>query len=112
MMSVMTNDELAAAWAAALTSGDLGRLDALVSPATRVWHNYDDTWQSWSEANAGAPAEVSFSEVTAEATPGGFVVRAAVEVGGRRLSVTQVHTVEDGRVATVEEYVQPAGAGR
>lgn len=104
----MTNEELAEAWAAALRDGTVGALDALVTPATEVWHNYDDTWQTWAEANAAAPAEVSFSDVEAEATPTGFVVRAAVEVNGRSLTVTQVHTTEDGKVATVEEYVKPA----
>lgn len=108
------HSEIAARWAEGLR-GDWGILEQLTSPTMRVWHSHDDLWLDVEESSARMPpAEErqppSFRDVRTHVTPTGFVVQAAIEGfagAGGRTHIVQILTVQDGRIASCEEYIAP-----
>lgn len=105
------HSDIAARWAEGL-EGDWGILAELASPTMRVWHSHDDLWLDRDAANArmaAAPAAAPtvFRQVRTHPTPTGFVVQAAIDREGVLTHIVQVLTVEDGRIASCEEYIAP-----
>ena len=111
-MASSTNGEIAAQWATAL-AGDWSLLERLTSPTLRVWHSPDDQWMERAQAEAqmaqAGAAGLALQDVRTLVTERGFVVQAALDAGGGsgRTHIVQICTVEDGRVASCEEYIAP-----
>jgi hypothetical protein len=112
-----SNAEVAALWAKGL-SGDWSILERLSSPVMRVWHSHDNMWLTREESAArmaestspAASAPPSFDDVRTTASETGFVVQCSVrgltgESG--RTHIVQICTVEDGLVASCEEFIAP-----
>ncbi len=111
-MASSTNGEIAAQWAKGL-AGEWSLLEPLTSPTLRVWHSHDDQWMDRAQAEAqmaqAGAAGVTLEDVRTLVTDGGFVVQATLDAGGGagRTHIVQICTVEDGRVASCEEYLAP-----
>lgn len=118
----MSNADVATSWVKGL-AGDWAILEQLSSPSMRVWHSHDNMWltreqgaarmadaaveQAESGANAAPP---SFDELSFIVTETGFVVKAFMQRLGAHLGrthIVQICTVDDGLVASCEEYVAP-----
>jgi hypothetical protein len=114
-MSGTSNEEVAALWVKGL-AGDWSILEGLSSPKMRVWHSHDNEWLTreqgaarMAESGAGAAAP-SFADVRAVVTASGFVVQGSIEGlggGGGRTHIVQICTVENGQIASCEEYIAP-----
>jgi ketosteroid isomerase-like protein len=118
----MTNADVAAAWVKGLTS-DFSTLAALSSPEMRVWHSHDDMWLTRAEGEArmaesaaaamasGAPAAMPVFEITRSiVTDTGFVVQGSIAgMGGQvgRTHIVQICTVDNGLIASCEEFIAP-----
>jgi ketosteroid isomerase-like protein len=123
----MTNAEVAAAWVKGLTS-DFSTLAALSHPEMRVWHSHDDMWLSRAESEArmaesaaaatpsddessGTPAAMPVFEITRSiVTDTGFVVQGSIAgLGGNpgRTHIVQICTVDNGLIASCEEFIAP-----
>jgi hypothetical protein len=109
-----TNAEIADQWAKGL-QGDWSILAALTSPTMRVWHSHDGVWLT-SEESSTRMAESdamatppSFRDIRTIPTETGFVVQGWIDglAGGSRSHIVQVCTVEDGHIASCEEYIAP-----
>jgi hypothetical protein len=115
-MSVSTHEAVAARWVEGLT-GDWSILETLSSPTMRVWHSHDNQWLTreegaarMAESNGDAPPSMSFEDVRATVTEVGFIVQGSVAGlggGAGRTHIMQVLTVEDGLIASCEEYIAP-----
>jgi ketosteroid isomerase-like protein len=110
-----TNEQTAQRWVQGLT-GDWSILAELSSPTMRVWHSHDNQWLTRAEsevrmAEAGpTQAPSSFENLRATVTEDGFVIQGSVVGIGGSAGVThivQICTVEDGRIASCEEYIAP-----
>jgi hypothetical protein len=91
----------------------------------RVWHSHDSMWLTAAESqarmaesgggDAGTNMAASFQDVRATPTQDGFVVQAwiagltgaGLAGAGGRTHVVQICTVEDGLIASCEEYIAP-----
>ena len=122
IMADSAHDEVAAQWVKGLT-GEWSLLEALSSPTMRVWHSHDGQWLTREESEArmaaagmapGDPSSAgpSFGDVRTLSTETGFVVQAKLEGrgGSGPIHIVQICTVEDGRIASCEEYIAPETA--
>jgi hypothetical protein len=79
----------------------------------RVWHSFDNAWLDREESTArmeqmGGGALPELHEVRTQTTERGFIVQGWIEGGaGARTHILQVLTVDDGKIASCEEYVAP-----
>jgi hypothetical protein len=114
-VSVATNQETARRWVDGL-KGDWSILAELSSPTMRVWHSHDDQWLTREESTArmaesGAGDNGgSFENLRATVTEKGFIVQGSLtRIGGSAglTDIVQICTVEDGRIASCEEYIAP-----
>ncbi len=114
-MSGTSNEEVAALWVKGL-AGDWSILEGLSSPTMRVWHSHDNQWLTREEgaarmAESGATAAPpSFEDVRVHPTATGFVLQGSVQGlpgGSGRTHIVQVCTVENGQIASCEEYIAP-----
>lgn len=105
---------------AAMTAGDLVVAEACLAPGAVVWHCFDGLEQhreeivaGWRDLFAGFP-ERGVADVTREPIAGGFLQR-HVFYGrtrdGTRIGwpVCLVVSVEQGRIARIDEYIDRAG---
>jgi hypothetical protein len=112
-MGENADEELAARWLEGL-GGNWAILETLSSPTMRVWHSHDNEWLTREQgtarmAESGARDQPpSFNDLRATITESGFVVQAWIDsLGEGKTHIVQVCTVEDGRVASCEEYIAP-----
>jgi hypothetical protein len=111
-----TNAEVATLWVKGLTD-DWSILEGLSSPTMRVWHSHDDMWLTREEgaarmaASAGATAPMPVFEITRSiVTDAGFVVQGSIAgMGGQpgRTHIVQICTVDNGLIASCEEFIAP-----
>lgn len=110
---------LAAAWADATRAGDVDALAALTEPDAVVWHNHDETEVDLARTNRTVAwlhrtvPDIAWEDVAVTATAAGFVWRAVLTGtapgGPLRAHTCVVATVStDGRVARLDEYLDPA----
>jgi hypothetical protein len=112
-MSVAKNQEVADQWVEGLT-GNWSILETLSSPTMRVWHSHDNLWLTREEgaarmAESGTTDQSpSFQDIRVTPTTHGFVLQGWVDrLAGAKTHIVQICTVEDGRVASCEEYIAP-----
>lgn len=111
-MASSTNGEIAARWAAGL-AGEWSLLEQLTSSTLRGWHSHDDQWMERAQAEGqmaqASAAGLALEDVRTLITEQGFVVQAVLDAGAGsgRTHIIQICTVEDGLVASCEEYVAP-----
>jgi ketosteroid isomerase-like protein len=101
----------------AIERGDVDAIKSIYTPQTKIWHNFDNIAQSveenlavlrWVVANI---AEIKYSEVRRQPTPGGFVqqhvLRGKVKSSGKEIAIPAciVCTVENGRITRLDEYL-------
>ena len=104
---------------AAVASGDLDAVRAIYSPDALIWHNNDNAEQTveenlrvlqWVSRNL---SDMRYEEVRRHRTDDGFIqqhVLRATAPNGTPIEVPAclVCTVEDGRIARLEEYIDPS----
>jgi ketosteroid isomerase-like protein len=112
--------ELARRLTRAIEQGDREGIRNVFAPGATVWHNFDpQEWDlervvrtlSWLHRNVD---ELRYDDVRVEETPSGFVQRHVLR--GRRgehelaIAACLVAEVREGRIARLEEYLDPAQA--
>src|ERR1700728_3356731 len=112
-MSVVKNQEIADQWVEGL-AGNWSILETLSSPTMRVWHSHDNRWLTREEGAArmaeyGATDQSSsFQDIRVTTTTHGFVLQGWVDgLPGAKTHIVQISTVENGQVASSEEYIAP-----
>jgi hypothetical protein len=112
-MDVISNEQVAARWQQGL-SGDWAILEELSSPTMKVWHSNDGLWITREEGAARIAAMDAtaspppFRDVRTIATESGFIVQATIpDTGKGTTHILQVCTVENGRIASCEEFIAP-----
>jgi ketosteroid isomerase-like protein len=113
-VAVVTNEEVSELWVKGL-AGDWASLEGLASPSMRVWHSHDGEWltreQSAArmETSGAMRTPPSMKDLRCTVTATGFVVQGWIEGVGDsgKTHIAQLCTVEDGRVASCEEYIAP-----
>ncbi len=105
-MTIMTNEDLATAWLAALE--DVDSFPALCAPECRVWHSTDDKWVTVEEAVAAVHAGGGLPPVRDTSytlTDHGFLVQFSLTHQGAELHNCIIVKVRDGKAVSAEEYV-------
>lgn len=115
-----TPEAIASSLFAAIERGDLDAVAALYAPQVQVWHNVTGRTQDREEnlallrAFTGRVSELRYEVLGRDFFPGGFVQRhvlhGRVADSGETLAaaVCLVVYVEDGRIARLYEYLDPA----
>ncbi len=112
-------DTLAENFAAALTAGDIEAMGRLFTPDFCIWYNFSDATLDRAQAMAFfqsyfTTVKVRFREIRRLPTPTGWVQQHRVDADGpdgfhiEGLPALIVFTVEDGRIARIEEYIDSA----
>ena len=105
-MTVMTTEELAKAWLAALE--DVDAFLPLCAPECKVWHSTDDTWVTVRDAIEAVRASGGLPpmrETSYTLMDGGFFVQFSATHQGAELHNCILVRVRDGLAVSAEEYV-------
>jgi len=109
----MSIEELMQSFAIAL-EGDISTLKNICAPDCRLWHSSDNVWMEQGPAlEAFMAAQTAgvipkFGSVRTTATAIGFVAQTSLTIPPiGRIHALQLMRVEDGKIASIEEYIGP-----
>jgi ketosteroid isomerase-like protein len=104
----------------AIERGEVAAIREIYAPTAKIWHNNDGATQTveqnlallgWVVANI---SEIAYTEIRRQPTPTGFVqqhvMRGRLKSSGKTFSLPAciVCTVEGGRIARLDEYLDSA----
>ncbi|MFT5444082.1 MAG: ketosteroid isomerase-like protein [Myxococcota bacterium] len=115
----MTTSELARAFIDAIQLGDVEAARALLCPDAKIWHNFDDAEQTvdenlkllgWMVRKA---SKRTYDITRLEEVEGGYLQQhtlTLVDLEGkiRVMHACVVAQVRDGKIARIEEYLDPS----